>query len=49
MGPVRLLAPILRAAGYAAFFAWCIAVGLALSGLSLLGLGRLAGRVRPIV
>lgn len=48
MGPVRLLAPILRAAGYAVFFAWCIVVGLALSALSLLRLGRLAGRAHPI-
>ena len=34
--------------GYAAFFAWCIVVGLALSALSLLRLGRLAGRAHPI-
>ena len=43
MGSVRLLAPILHAIGYAVFYAWCLLMGLALSALSLLRLGRLAG------
>jgi len=47
MGPVRLLAPILRAIGYTAFLAWCLVVALALSVVSLLRLGRLAGSYNP--
>ena len=47
MGPVPPLVSIARAIGYAAFFVWCVLVGLALSALSLLRLGRLAGRLRP--
>lgn len=44
MAPAGVLGPILRVIGYTAFLVWCVLVACALSALSLVRLGRLAGR-----
>ncbi len=49
MAPVQVVGPIARLIGYALFVVWCALVGLAISAVGLLRVGRFAvgGRRGP--